>query len=182
MSREAVVASRYAKAMYEIAAQEGRTLETEDELRSLVVVLNDDQLVKQFIDSPNVSEAEKWKVLAAGLEEKVSKPVLSLAKLIIERGRVEILPELLNSYIKITSDALGLANATVYTTYPLSEQEKENVATEFGALLNKKIRVINEIDSELLGGMKVRIGDTLYDGSLAGKLKRLEKSFRRQAL
>lgn len=182
MSREAVVAGRYAKAMYEIAAEEGRTLEIENELRILVVVLNDDQLVKQFIDSPNVSETEKWKVLAAGLEEKVSKPVVSLAKLIIERGRVEILPELLNSYIKITSDALGLANATVYTTYSLNEQEKENVATEFGALLNKKIRVINEIDSELLGGMKVRIGDTLYDGSLAGKLERLEKSFRRQAL
>lgn len=182
MSREAVVASRYAKAMYEIAAQEGRILEIEDELRSLVIVLNDDQEVKQFIDSPNVSESDKWKALATGLEEKISKPVVSLAKLIIERGRVEILPELLNSYIKITSDTLGLANATVYTTYPLNDQEKENVATEFGALLNKKIRVINEIDSELLGGMKVRIGDTLYDGSLAGKLKRLEKSFRRQAL
>jgi F-type H+-transporting ATPase subunit delta len=182
MSREAVVAGRYAKAMYEIAAEEGRTIEIEDELRSLVIVLNDDVLIKQFIDSPNISEVEKWKVLAAGLEEQVSKPVLSLAKLIIERGRVEILPELLNSYIRITSDALGLANAIVYTTYPLSEQEKENVATEFGTLLNKKIRVINEIDSELLGGMKVRIGDTLYDGSLAGKLRRLEKSFRRQAL
>lgn len=182
MSREAVVAGRYAKAMYEIAAEEGRTLEIEDELRSLAIVLNDDKLVKQFIDSPNISESEKWKVLAAGLEEKLSKPVISLAKLIIERGRVEILPELLNSYIKISSDALGLANATVYTTYPLNEQEKDNVATEFGSLLNKKIRVINEIDSELLGGMKVRIGDTLYDGSLAGKLKRLEKSFRRQAL
>ncbi|MNJ80760.1 ATP synthase subunit delta [compost metagenome] len=70
----------------------------------------------------------------------------------------------------------------MYTTYPLNEQEKENIAAEFGALVNKKVRVINEIDSELLGGMKVRIGDTLYDGSLAGKLSRLEKSFRRQAL
>lgn len=182
MSREAVVASRYAKAMYEIAAQEGRTLEVEDELRTLVIVLNDDKEVSQFIDSPKISEADKWKVLAAGLEDKVSAPVVSLAKLLVERGRIEILPELLNSYIRITGDALGLANATVYTTYPLNEQEKENIAAEFGALVNKKVRVINEIDSELLGGMKVRIGDTLYDGSLAGKLSRLEKSFRRQAL
>ncbi|MNJ42267.1 ATP synthase subunit delta [compost metagenome] len=64
----------------------------------------------------------------------------------------------------------------------MNEEEKAAIADEFGTLINKKIRVLNEIDKDLLGGMKVRIGDTLYDGSLAGKLERLEKSFRRQAL
>ncbi|WP_055106104.1 F0F1 ATP synthase subunit delta [Paenibacillus ihumii] len=182
MSREAVVAGRYAKALYEIAAQEGRTLEVEQEIRALAYAFNEDQDVQNFIATPNISEAAKWEALEKALEGKLSKPVVSLVKLLVERGRIGILPELLDRYIKITGEALGLATATVYTTYPLNEEEKAAIADEFGALVNKKIRVLNEIDKNLLGGMKVRIGDTLYDGSLAGKLERLEKSFRRQAL
>ncbi|MNL87189.1 ATP synthase subunit delta [compost metagenome] len=51
------------------------------------------------------------------------------------------------------------------------------MAQEFSQLTNRKIRVTNLVDKSLLGGLKVVIGDTLYDGSLSGKLARLEKSF-----
>ncbi|GIP51558.1 MULTISPECIES: F0F1 ATP synthase subunit delta [Paenibacillus] len=182
MSREVVVASRYAKALYEIAGQEGRTLEVEQELKALVEALHNDPEIRQFIQSPNISSDTKWEAIQNGLEGKLSKPVISLVKLLVDRGRTVILPELLNSYTKITGDALGLADALVYSTYPLSEEEKQTVAAEFGALVGKKIRILNEVDKELLGGIKVKLGDTLYDGSLSGKLERLEKSFRRQAL
>lgn len=182
MSRETVAAKRYAKALYEIAAGENRTLEVEEELKALVGAFRSGADVSHFISSPNITESQKWEVISQAIEGKLSKPVVSLAKLLVERGRVGILPELLDAYIKISSDALGIANALVFTTYPLSEEEKGQVAAEFGTLVGKKIRVRNEIDNSLLGGMKVRIGDTLYDGSLAGKLERLEKSFRRQAL
>ncbi|WP_068620677.1 F0F1 ATP synthase subunit delta [Paenibacillus tuaregi] len=179
MSRETVVARRYAKALYEAAAQDGRTLETEQELTAAVTALTSDKDVMNFIASPNISEEVKWNIISGSLEGKMSQTVISALKLVIERGRVDILQDMLNSYTKISSDALGIANAVVYTTYPLNEQEQQQVAQEFGDLVHKKIRVNNVIDKDLLGGMKVVIGDTLYDGSLAGKLERLEKSFRR---
>ncbi|RCX19122.1 ATP synthase F1 subcomplex delta subunit [Fontibacillus phaseoli] len=182
MSRETVVASRYARALFEIAGQEGRTLELEQELQALVKVMCVDHEIQSFILSPNISAEAKWNAIGIGLEGKLSQPIISLAKLLIERGRTGILPEVLNSYTKITGDALGLADALVYSTYSLNEKEKQEVAKEFGTLVGKKIRVINEVDKELLGGIKVKIGDTVYDGSLSGKLERLEKSFRRQAL
>ncbi|MBP2001818.1 F-type H+-transporting ATPase subunit delta [Paenibacillus shirakamiensis] len=179
MSRETVVAKRYAKALYEAAAQDGRTLEVEQELTAVVEALTSDKDIVAFITSPNISEEAKWQIIDTSLKGKLSESVISLIKLLIERGRADILPELRDSYIKITSEALGFANADVYTTYPLDEQEQQNVAKEFGELVHKKIRVHNIVDTKLLGGMKVVIGDTLYDGSLAGKLERLEKSFRR---
>ncbi|WP_410770621.1 F0F1 ATP synthase subunit delta [Fontibacillus sp. BL9] len=182
MSRETVVASRYARALFEIAGQEGRTLELEQELQALVKVMCEDHEIQSFILSPNISAEVKWNAIGSGLEGQLSQTVVSLAKLLIERGRTGILPEVLDSYTKITGEALGLADALVYSTYSLSEKEKQEVAEEFGALVGKKIRVINEVDKELLGGIKVKIGDTVYDGSLSGKLERLEKSFRRQAL
>ncbi len=65
---------------------------------------------------------------------------------------------------------------------PLSEQEKSNLAEKFGALLGKTIRVTNSVNPELLGGLTVRIGDTLYDGSLKGKLERLDKTLQTAAI
>ncbi|MNN90855.1 ATP synthase subunit delta [compost metagenome] len=59
---------------------------------------------------------------------------------------------------------------------PLSEQETASIQARFGAVTGKTIQVTNIVDQSLLGGIKVRIGDTLYDGSLSGKLKRLEKT------
>ncbi|MNK25515.1 ATP synthase subunit delta [compost metagenome] len=179
MSRETVVAKRYAKALYEAAAQDGRTLEVEQELTAAVQALTTDKEIVSFIESPNISEDAKWQVLENSLQGKLSQSVISFLKLLIERGRADILPEALDSYTKISGDALGLADATVYTTYSLDEQEQRKVAQEFGEIVHKKIRVQNVVDKSLLGGMKVVIGDTLYDGSLAGKLERLEKSFRR---
>lgn len=182
MSRESVAAKRYAKALYEIAAQEGRTLEIENELKALTGTFQGDEEVQRFISSPKISEETKWEIISKALDGKLSKPVVSLTKLLVERGRIGLLPELLEGYIRISGESLGIANATVYSTYPLNEQEIEHVAAEFGTLVNKKIRIENYVDQSLLGGLKVRIGDTLYDGSLAGKLERLEKSFQRQAL
>ncbi|MNZ47949.1 ATP synthase subunit delta [compost metagenome] len=182
MSRDIVAAKRYAKALYEIAARDGQTLEIENELKALVSSFSNENEVGHFLSSPKISVEEKWAVISRAIEGKLSKPVVSLTKLLIERGRVELLPELLEGYIKISGDAQGVANATVYSTYALNDEEQQQVAAEFGSLVNKKIRIENVIDKSLLGGMKVRIGDTLYDGSLAGKLERLEKSFRRQAL
>ena len=181
MSRETVAAKRYAKALYEIAAAESRTLEVEEELKALAAAFQAGD-IEPFLASPKITESAKWEAISNAIEGKLSKPVVSTVKLLVERGRIGLLPELVDAYVSISSEALGLANALVTTTYPLSEEEKQQVAAEFGALLNKKIRVENVIDKSLLGGMKVRIGDTLYDGSLAGKLERLEKSFRRQAL
>ncbi|MBU5670911.1 F0F1 ATP synthase subunit delta [Paenibacillus brevis] len=182
MSRETVVAGRYAKALYEIADQDQRTLEMEQELQALVHILHEDLEIEQFILSPKISSKVKWDVIRSGLEGRLSQTVISLAKLLIDRGRIEILPELLFSYTKIAGEKLGQVNALVTSVYPLSEQEQATVASEFGQLVNKKVRIQNIVDKSLLGGIKVRIGDTLYDGSLSGKLERLEKSFRRQAL
>ncbi|CAM2929761.1 F0F1 ATP synthase subunit delta [Paenibacillus sediminis] len=182
MSGEAVVAKRYAKALFEIATQQQRILEVEQELKAVVGAIASDVNVQKFISTPNISESVKLDVLNKTLEGKLSQPVINTIELLIERGRADILPELLDSYVKIAGEALGLADAVVYTTYALSDAEKQAVVDQFKGIVNKTLRIENVVDKKLLGGMKVVIGNTLYDGSLAGKLARLEQSFNRRAL
>lgn len=177
MSRDTVVAKRYAKALYSAAVEKGITLEVEEQLKTVVEVLHLDQEVKRFILAPRISQSDKLKVLRTALQDKLSPTVLNTVELLVERGRTDIFADLLETYVKIEGDALGIGDATVYSTYLLSQEELDNVAAEFSQLTNRKIRVTNLVDKSLLGGLKVVIGDTLYDGSLSGKLTRLEKSF-----
>lgn len=177
MSRDTVVAKRYAKALYSAAVEKGITLEVEEQLKTVVEVLHLDLEVRRFILAPRISQSDKLNVLRTALQGKVSPTVMNTVELLVERGRTDIFADLLETYIKIEGDALGIGDATVYSTYALSQEEQDSVAAEFSQLTNRKIRVTNLIDKSLLGGLKVVIGDTLYDGSLSGKLARLEKSF-----
>ncbi|RAI98927.1 ATP synthase F1 subcomplex delta subunit [Paenibacillus pabuli] len=180
MSRDTIVAKRYAKALFEVALGQQKVLEVEQELRTVVIAITGDGEIGKFIESPNISEEAKQNVLRTSLDGKVSEPVLKTVLLLIERGRVELLEALLNDYVKIEGESLGIADARVYSTYALNDEEQEAVAREFGGRVNKKIRIENIVDPTLLGGLKVAIGDTIYDGSLAGKLERLEQSFNRR--
>ncbi|ETT42077.1 F0F1 ATP synthase subunit delta [Paenibacillus sp. FSL P4-0338] len=177
MSRDTVVAGRYAKALYSAAVDEGITLQVEEQLKLVVEVLYNDAEVKRFILAPRISQSDKLNVLRGTLQGKVSEAVMNTVQLLVERGRTDIFEELLAKYIKIEGDALGIGYATVYSAYSLNQAEQDSVAAEFSQLTGRKIRVTNVVDRSLLGGLKVLIGDTLYDGSLAGKLTRLEKSF-----
>lgn len=177
MSRDTVVAGRYAKALYSAAVEKGITLEVEEQLKAVVEVLHRDEEVKRFIHAPRISQSDKLKVLRTAFQDKLSPTVMNTVELLVERGRTEIFADLLETYIKIEGDALGIGDATVYSAYSLSQEEQASVAAEFSQLTGRKIRVTNVVDKSLLGGLKVVIGDTLYDGSLSGKLERLEKSF-----
>lgn len=180
MSQETVAAKRYARALFEVAAQQQKGLEVEQELRAVVTAIEGDADIQKFISTPNVPQSVKTEVLGRALKGNVSEPVMNTISLLLEKGRTELFAELLNSYVKIQGASMGMADAVVYSTYPLSEGEKEQVAAEFGQLEQQKIRVTNVVDESLLGGLKVVIGDKLYDGSLSGKLERLEQSFNRR--
>ncbi|OWA36151.1 F0F1 ATP synthase subunit delta [Saccharibacillus sp. O16] len=181
MSRDTLAAKRYARALFEVTFAQGKVTETQAELRAITEAFASDPALRKFVSSPGVSAETKKKVLNSAFEGRVSVPVARTIELLVERGRTQLFSELRESYEQISNEALGLADATVYSAFPLTEEEKTTAAERFGALTGKKITVHNVVDKEVLGGAKVVIGNTLYDGSLAGKLSRLEKSFERQA-
>lgn len=180
MSRDSVIAKRYAKALFEVAIKNQSVLEVEAELHAVATSITGDRDIVKFISSPNISVASKLSVVDNSLQGKVSEPVLNTIKLLIERNRIHALDAVVESYMKYESDSLGMVTARVYSTYELSQEEKDTVAKDFSTRIGKQIRIENMIDKSLIGGLKVVIGDTIYDGSLAGQLKRLEQSFTRR--
>ncbi|RXZ83425.1 F0F1 ATP synthase subunit delta [Paenibacillaceae bacterium] len=182
MSREAIVAKRYAKALFELAQQHGVAADVEGQLQVVVEVIDGDAYVSKFFASPNIETGKKVALLQKALNGKVSDLLQNTLGLLIERGRLSALGEIYTAYKQVAGDALGQADAVVYTATSLSDEDLAKTAVQFGAITGKKIRAVQVVDPALLGGVQVRIGDRLYDGSLSGKLFRLEKTLKSQAL
>ncbi|MFC4303511.1 F0F1 ATP synthase subunit delta [Cohnella boryungensis] len=182
MSRSSVVAKRYAKGLFQAAQDKGLVAETESQLSLVVEVIEGDANLRAFLTAPNITLDTKKQTLLQAFGAQVSPLVLNVVGLLIERGREGEIASVLAAYLQVAGNALGRSDAHVTSAVPLSAEEQAKLAEKFGALLNKKIRVTNTVNPELLGGLTVRIGDTLYDGSLKGKLERLDKALQSAAI
>lgn len=178
MSQDIGVAKRYAKALFEVAQQNQAISQVEDELKVVVEAVENSEDVKRFLQAPNIDLTIKLDVFRKAIEGKVSDAVLNLVNVLITNGRENMMQAVSDAYVKVAGQALGQADATVVSAYPLTAPEIELIAEHFGKVVNKKIRVHNKVDRSVIGGIQVRIGDRLYDGSISGKLARLEKSLK----
>jgi len=176
MSQDTIVAKRYAKALFELAKEQSKIAEVEEELKSVLVILQQNPDFEKLIKHPGLGLDAKKALLKNVFEGKLSETSYNTLQLLVENGREELLNALVNYYVAIASEALGQAQATVYTPVELSEAELNHIAATFSKLTSKQIRVESVLDKSLLGGIQVRIGDRLYDGSLSGKLERLQKT------
>jgi F-type H+-transporting ATPase subunit delta len=173
---DVVVAKRYAKALFEVAQEKAIISQVEEELKAVVTAIQDHVDLQKFMNHPNIGASVKTDLLKKIFAGKVSEPVWNTLQIIIDKGREGILNALVNDYVKIANEALGQANATVYTAVALSEAQLAEIAAHFSKLTGKTLRLDSVTEPKLLGGIQVRIGDRLYDGSLSGKLNRLAKS------
>jgi F-type H+-transporting ATPase subunit delta len=182
MSRDVVVAKRYAKALFDIAQQQQIVAEVEDQLKLIVQAIASEVDVQKFLALPSVDANRKIELLRGVFADRVSYIVLNTLELLLTNGRQDVIADVYGAYVKIAGEALGQARATVYTAHALSAEELDKVAAQFSQVTGKKITAEQVVEPALLGGIQVRIGDRLYDGSLAGKLNRLQKSLNKRAL
>lgn len=96
--------------------------------------------------------------------------------ILIDRHREDYIAEMADHFIELANDERGIAEAKVYSVRPLTEAESEALSSVFASKVGKQsLRIENIVDSNLLGGIKLRIGNRIFDGSLRGKLERMER-------
>jgi F-type H+-transporting ATPase subunit delta len=177
MSGMTVAAKRYAKALFAVAQEKGTVEETQSQLHAVASTLEGNADIRAFFDHPNIGVNTKLNVLKDSIGGKVSDTVLNTLQLLLERGRISAVSAVSTGYKAIAEEALGRAHAQVTSAFELTTEQQEEVARQFSVLTGKQVTVETTVDSSLLGGIRVRIGDTLYDGSLSTKLAGLERSF-----
>lgn len=170
-----MVAKRYALALFQLSKENNLLAQVEQELRVVKEVLVDSSDLNAILQSPKVSSAKKKEIVKDSFSQ-VNPFVLNTLMILIDRHRQDQMVEVVDQFVGLSNEEHGIADAKVYSIRPLTEAESEELSASFAAKVDKKsLRIQNIVDPELLGGLKIRIGNRIYDGSLRGKLNRLER-------
>ncbi|HSI68215.1 MAG TPA: F0F1 ATP synthase subunit delta [Planococcus sp. (in: firmicutes)] len=169
------VADRYALALFQIAQQQNLLSEIESDLREVRKVFELSPELYDLIITPSFS-AEKRTNLISELFKEGNQYVINTLLLMTERRRLDEVTGLVDGYIKLSNEAKGIEEAKVYSTRPLTEEELASISSAFSIKIGKKsLRIENIIDPSLIGGLRLQIGNRIFDSSVATKLSRLQR-------
>jgi F-type H+-transporting ATPase subunit delta len=168
------VAKRYAKALFEIALERNLLDEVEKELQLVVDAFSALPTLREWLSHPKTGISQK-KDLFSSVFSHLSEITLNLLFLLTDRHRENEIEDIAHEYKALANEEKGIAEAVVTSAYPLSEQDKKELVATFQKLIGKTIHITEVVDSDILGGVIVRIGDRLYDGSLKTKLIRFQE-------
>lgn len=170
-----IVAKRYAVALFQLAKEQNVIDKIENELLVVKEVFTTNRELIDVLNHPKVKSDEK-KSLVKEAFASLSQQVVNTLLLLVDRHRVDVVEELVNQFVQSANEARGTEDAIVYSVRPLTDNELSSLSASFAKKIGKtSLRLQNVVDSKLLGGVKLRIGNRIYDGSVSGKLERIER-------
>ncbi len=171
--REESVARRYAAALFGLAQKTG-TVDTVD--TDLTMVADAYRTARQFraiLSDPNLAEGVKKTALNGVFKNRISETTLSFLNLLVDKRRATLLPEIQREFDRLALQVQNIARATAVTAVPLKPAEVKSLSKSLEERTGKKIELTTEVDPSVLGGVLVRIGDNVIDGTVRGNLDRL---------
>lgn len=166
-------ARRYAEAAYLIAKEQGKEDAWQAGLQSIGALFGD-AAAAPFFASSRASMVDKQQLLEKALAGTDAE-VLNLARLLLHRRRTALGPQIAQAYQEILDNARGIAHAMVTSAVPLSQEELAAVQQKLEQLTGGTVLVQTEVDERIIGGLIVRIGDRLIDGSTRSRLVALKQ-------
>jgi F-type H+-transporting ATPase subunit delta len=170
------VAERYAAALADVAVERKNSETVKRNLAAFVEAFSSLADLRNALESPALNAEVKRKVIAevAG-KMGLDVSVRNFIYLVVDHRRTEVLPEIEQAFLSELNERLGIVDAEVTSAHELNDDEKRQLSTVLEQRTGKKVEARFQIDGALLGGAVVRLGSTIYDGSVRDQLKRLRE-------
>ena len=174
------LAERYARAVFELGIESGQLAQLTEQLRSVAELHASSDELRAVLDNPIVDEPKRVAVLTAvGARLGLGRLALNTVRLLMQRRRVRLLPELARALAKLHDEKAGILRATVTSAAPLAEAFCQRLTGELEQLTGRKVVLERRNDPGLIAGVVTRIGDNTIDGSIQGRLEALERQLLR---
>lgn len=170
------LAKRYARAFFDIAVEEGKIEEYGKELVSFASMVLQNKALQEFLANP-IFELKSKKAVVEELLGlvKMSERTANFLRLLVDKQRIGMLGEVENAYKELMDKSLKKVRVSVRTAYPLTAELEQTLKQRVAEMTGKEVEMTVEDDTALIGGLVVRVGDTLYDGSIKAQLGNIRK-------
>jgi F-type H+-transporting ATPase subunit delta len=173
------LASKYAQAIYELAAEKNMLDQVENELRLIETTVKEYNDLATLLYHPRVLPSVKKETIKKIFKQEVADFVLTFLLLLVDKRREPALPAIIREYIQLANGARNIAEAEVTTAMPLSPEQHRALADKLSAVTGKRIILKMQQDKSIVGGVIVKIGDKLIDGSVVRQMQMLKNALLR---
>jgi len=165
--------NKYARAIFAVADSYIQMSEVSQHLNTLLTVYKTSPDLRLFLQSRRIPLENKSKILNVVLKNILSDFGFEILFQLLNDGRIQLLEEIIKRIQYLIDSKSGTLKVTVSTASPLNENELADLTAGIEIKLEKKIEMESVVDSDILGGIKFRIGNTIIDGSIATRLHKL---------
>jgi len=174
MTELATLARPYAEAAFDRAKESGATAQWAQALQFLALVLEDPNMTG-IVSNPRVGADKLLQLLLDICQDQVAEEVKNLLKLLVQNGKLKLLPTISKLYEECKANDEGYVNVDLFSAYALTKTEQNKYVAMLEKQLRKKVNATVHVDKTLIGGILAKAGDKVLDGSVSGQLQQLAK-------
>lgn len=165
----------YATALFEIAEEQSATSEFAEQVSIIIGTIDENPEFMQLLLNPKITQNEKIELIDKIFKDKVADEITGILTIIVQKGRQSLLVDILKEFLEMVDEYHGIVKATVTSAVELNNNQLAQIKTKIQSTTDKQIQLHTEVDSSLIGGMIIRVGDNVVDASIAGRLRELKE-------
>jgi len=177
MAEPTTVARPYAEAAFELAREQDALPVWSEMLRFATTIVADER-VTAALENPRLSAGDKEALLLSIAGDRVIGDGRNFLRVLIEADRIALLPQIRALFDQLKDDAENVAKAKIESAMPLSPEQTSELTTALEKRFGKKIEATVSVNSSLIGGVRVTVGDAVIDGSVQAKLEAMRAQLR----
>jgi F-type H+-transporting ATPase subunit delta len=171
------VGKRYALSVLEAAGDQKKVGELLTDFALIHKALTENKHLLNMLKSPIVRSDKKNAVLEGIFTGKVQPLTLLLLHILTHKGRVAYLPEIMEGFKELLDEQNGIETIEVQSPFEMNTIQSEELRKKLEGYTSKKVQIQFSLDKQMIGGLKIKIGDTVIDGSVRHKLEMLKATF-----
>lgn len=171
MAEIATIARPYAEALFKAAGAQAAALSAE--VGALAAVAADEQL-RQFADNPKTSPEQVFGVVAGVINQPLSAAAQNFLRTVLDNGRLAALPEIASQFHALVNAQSGVSDALIESAFPIEPSQLPEVVATLEQRFARKLNARVEVRPELIGGIRVSVGDEVLDASVKARLDQMK--------
>lgn len=175
MSELATLARPYASAVFKRAKETAATEKWSEQLGFISAVVGNKDMAA-LVDNPKIKKDRLLELLLSVCQGKLENEGANFLKLLLQNNRLSLLPTIARLFEALKAEDEGYIEVDVFTAFALSKEAEKKFAASLEKTLSKKVHMNVALDKSLIGGVLVRAGDRVIDGSIRGQLQNLQKA------
>lgn len=173
--RDETIARNYAETLFELADRNNELEEYGVAIETVALLIEEDPKIRLFLETPRIDDEDRKQVVRDAFSTALPKHVVNFVLVTIDKRRQRLLPTISSEYQALLDERLGREHVQVTVARAVDDSTRQVIAERLSAVLGKEAIPHIRVRPEILGGLVVRTGDTIYDGSVRRRLEGMRR-------